>query len=322
MPSVVIAYEGFGGIDVERKALSQIDIEVIHCGRLDTPDAQQAASEADALMVTIQKVPAALIERMQRCRIISRVGTGLDAIDIPAATQRGIWVTNVPDYSIDEVSTHAVALMLSHARRLPVLAEMVRQTGWFSADMDRPVTRLATQTFGVVGFGRIGAASARKAHGLGMHVLVHDPFVARERIEAAGYESASLHDLLRRADYVTLHSPLTPETARFINAETLALMKPTAYLINTSRGGLIDEAALLEAIQNGTLAGAALDVLTVEPPAPDHPFLRESRITLTPHNAWYSEEAKQDVCRLGAEEVVRVLRGERPRNPANSVVLG
>ncbi|GAB4555185.1 MAG: hypothetical protein OHK0023_26090 [Anaerolineae bacterium] len=319
MPSVVIAYEGFGGIDIERQTLGQMNVDIIHSKRLDTSEAQAAILQADALMVTIQKVPADLIARMQRCKIISRVGTGLDAIDIPAATQHGIWVTNVPDYSIDEVSTHVVALMLSHTRRLPVLAEMIRQTGWYSAALDRPVTRLGLLTFGVIGFGRIGAAAAKKALGLGMRVVVYDPYVPHEQIQRLGGEAVSLERLLHSADYISLHLPLTPETAKIINHETLSLMKPTAYLINTSRGGLIDEAALLEAIQSKRLAGAALDVLTVEPPAPDHPFLQESRITLTPHNAWYSEEAKQDVCRLGAEEVVRVLRGERPRNPANAL---
>lgn len=319
MPTVVIAYEAFGDYNVELDTLRESGATVIQAGNLTTPEAQQQAIDADAIMVTIQKVPGDLIERMKQCKIISRVGTGLDAIDIPTATKCGIWVTNVPDYSIDEVSTHAISLILMQARRLPLLVDMVRQTGWYSASMDRPAQRLSTQTLGVVGFGRIGRASARKGRGLGFNVVVYDPYTSKEDVEAEGCTSVDLETLLREADYVTLHSPLTPQTERLINATTLALMKPTAYLVNTSRGGLIDEPALLAAIQAGTLAGAALDVLTVEPPAPDHPFLKEPRITLTPHNAWYSEQAKVDVRRKGAEEVVRVLHGEKPKFPANKL---
>lgn len=319
MPSVVIAYEGFGDIQIELDTLRQIDAEVIYTRTLDTPEARAAALTADALMVTVQQVTADLIGQMERCKIISRVGTGLDAIDIPAATRRRIWVTNVPDYSIDEVSTHAIALMLSHARRLPILAAMMRTKGWYDAAMDRPAQRLADQTFGVLGFGRIGRAAGKKARGLGMRVLAHDPFVLAKDIEAEGCAAVDFETLLRSADYLSLHCPLTPTTQRIINATTLDCLKPSAYLINTSRGGLIDEDALLAAIRGGRLAGAALDVLAVEPPPPDHPFLVEERITLTPHNAWYSEQAKDDVRRKGAEEVVRVLRGERPRTPVNQL---
>lgn len=319
MPSVVIAYEGFPTIAVEKQTLQAGGIEIIHTRGLDTPEAQEAAAQADALMVTIQKVPGELINRLERCKIISRVGTGLDAIDIPAATRRKIWVTNVPDYSIDEVSTHAIALMLSHARRLQLLTDMVRKTGWFSAAMDRPAQRLSSLVMGVYGFGRIGRATAKKALGFGMRVLVCDPFVTAESIRAEGCEAVDLEMLLRSVDYLSLHAPLTAENTKFVNAQTLAFMKSTAYLINTARGGLIDEDALLDAVRANRLAGAALDVMTVEPPPSDHPFLKEERITLTPHNAWYSEQAKEEVCRKGADEVVRVLRGEQPRSPVNQI---
>ena len=319
MPIVVIAYEGFGDIQIETDTLREGGVDVVHTRTLATQEAEASAIDADALMVTIQSVSGDLIRRMTRCKIISRVGTGLDAIDIPAATECGIWVTNVPDYSIDEVSTHAISLILAYARRLPTLFEMVRQTGWYSAAMDRPTQRLTTQTLGVVGFGRIGRTTAAKGKGLGLRVLIYDPFVPAEVIEKAGYVSADLATLLAQADYISLHSPLTPETQQLINADTLAQMKPSAFLVNTSRGRLIDEGALLAAVQGGQIAGAALDVLTVEPPAADHPFLKEPRIWLTPHNAWYSEQAKDDVRRKGAEEVVRVLRGERPANPVNQV---
>jgi D-3-phosphoglycerate dehydrogenase len=285
---------------------------------LDTPEQLEAARHADALMVSTHKVPASLIASLERCRIVSRVGTGLDAIDIPAATERGIWVTNVPDYSVDEVSTHAITLLLALARRLPRVLESMRRGEWDSRQA-RPFPRLKGQTLGLLGFGRIAQAVAGKAHGLGLDVIAHDPFVPAQAMEAAGVRAVDAATLWRSADFISLHTPLTPGTRGVVNAQALSQMKPTAYLINTARGPLVDEDALLDAVHSERIAGAALDVLTVEPPAPDYALLHDERIIVTPHYAWYSEAANHDVRVRGAEEVVRVLRGERPRNPANEI---
>ena len=315
---VVIAYPGFGDIEIEKEILSAAGLEIEHVGNLDTEQAREAARRCDALMVTIQPVRADLIQSLERCRHICRVGTGLDAIDIAAATERGIWVTYAPDYSIDEVSTHAIALVLAQARGLQGLLGATRQGIW-NSESGGILYRLSDQTLGVVGFGRIGQATAAKGRGLGLEVLAYDPYVDAAAMEELGVQVVDLETVLRNSDYISLHSPLTDETSHLINAETLALMKPTAYLVNAARGGLIDEDALLAAVQNGQIAGAALDVLAVEPVAADHPFLGEERILLTPHAGWYSEESKVDVRVQGAEEVVRVLRGERPRAPVNDV---
>ena len=315
-PTVVIAYPGFGDIEIEKEILSAADLQIEHVGNLDSEEARQAARQADALMVTIQPVAADLIQSMERCRLICRVGTGLDAIDIPAASARGIWVTYVPDYSIDEVSTHAIALTLAQARGLPGYLGATRQGIW-DGEAGGIIYRLSDQTLGVIGCGRIGQATAAKGRGLGLNVIAHDPYVDAAVMEGMGVQVVDLETLLRAADYISLHAPLTEETHHLMNARTLALMKPTAYLVNAARGGLIDEDALLAAVQNGQIAGAALDVLAVEPVAPDHPFLQEKRILLTPHVGWYSEESKIDVRVQGAEEVVRVLRGERPCAPVN-----
>ena len=317
-PTVVIAYPGFGDIDIECEILSAIDARIAHVGNLDSEEARQAARQADALMVTIQPVSADLIQSMERCRLICRVGTGLDAIDIPAATARGIWVTYVPDYSIDEVSTHAIALLLAQARGLPGYLGVTRQGVW-DAEAGGILYRLSNQTLGVIGCGRIGQATAAKGRGLGLEVIVHDPYLDAAVIEGLGARAVDLETLLRTADYISLHAPLTEETRHLMNARTLGLMKQTAYLVNAARGALIDEEALLAAVQAGQIAGAALDVLAVEPLAPDHPFLQEERILLTPHAGWYSEESKVDVRVQGAEEVTRVLRGERPRAPVNEI---
>ena len=316
--NVVIAYPGFGDIEIEREILSAAGLEIEHVGNLDTEEAREAARQCDALMVTIQPVRAELIQSLERCLLICRVGTGLDAIEIAAATKRGIWVTYAPDYSIDEVSTHAIALVLAQARGLPGLLGATRQGIWNSESAGM-LYRLSNQILGVVGCGRIGQATAAKGLGLGLEVLVYDPYVDAAAMEELGVQVVDLETVLRKADYISLHSPLTEDTSHLINAGTLALMKPTAYLVNAARGGLVDEDALLAAVQSGQIAGAALDVLAVEPVAADHPFLEEERILLTPHAGWYSEESKVDVRVQGAEEVVRVLGGERPRAPVNDV---
>jgi D-3-phosphoglycerate dehydrogenase / 2-oxoglutarate reductase len=317
-PKVVIAYSGFGDLAVETAVLRQINAEIIHTGNLTSPEALEAVKEADALMVALERVTADIIASMTRCRVISRAGTGLDSIDIPAATARGIWVAYVPDYSIDEVSTHAIALLLAQARGLAPLLQTTR-TGQWDGRTGGTLYRLRGQTLGIIGFGRIGQATAEKGKGLGLQVIVADPYADPAAVARLGVRLVDLETLARESDYISVHAPLGESTRHLVNADLLAQMKPTAYLINAARGPLIDEEALLAAVRNGAIAGAALDVLITEPPPPDHPLLHEERILITPHVAWYSEEAKIDLRTRCAEEVVRVLSGERPRTPANQI---
>ena len=317
-PTVVIAYPGFGDIRIEEEMLSTIDANVSHLGSLNTPASREVVAQADALMVTLQPVPAELIATMERCRIISRVGTGLDAIDIDAATKHGIWVTYVPDYAVDEVSTHAIASLLAHARGFPRLLESTRRGEWGNKVV-APIRRLQGQTVGLLGFGRIGRAVGSKARGLGLEVVVHDPYLDSLPPESSDAQLVDWETLLRTSDYISLHVPLTEGTRHIINSKSLSLMKPTAFLINTARGALIDEDALLEAVRSGQIAGAALDVLSAEPPPVDHPLLHEERVWITPHSAWYSEESMEDMRTRGAEEVVRVLQGQKPRSPVNQI---
>ena len=317
-PTVVIAYPPFGDLQIEQEILARLNGTVLHFPGTDSPEAQAAMRTADAVMVTVQPVRADLIETLDRCRLICRVGTGLDSIDLDAAAQRGIWVTYVPDYSIDEVSTHAISLLLAQARGIPQLIASTRAGQWNNAAAGI-VYRLNEQTLGLLGCGRIGQAVATKGKGLGLRVIAHDPFMDAQAIRSVGVEPVDFATLLAESDFISLHTPLTADNRYIINATSLAQMKPTAYLINTARGPLIDEDALLHAVQTGQIAGAALDVLTVEPPAPDNPLLHEPHIFVTPHTAWYSEAAKVDVRVRGAEEVVRVLNGEPPRAPANRI---
>lgn len=318
-PTVVIAHTAFGDdLAVERTVLRPLDAEIIHTGNLTEPEALAAVKSADALMVTLERVTAPIINSMDRCRVISRAGTGLDTIDIPTATARGIWVAYVPDYSIDEVSTHAIALLLAQARGVVPLVQSTRSGQW-DPMRSGPVHRLRDQTLGIIGFGRIGQATAAKGKGLGLKVIVFDPFLNDEAVERLGVRAVDLETLAREADYISLHTPLLDSTRHIINEHFLSLTKPTAYLINAARGPLVDETALLHAVRNGQLAGAALDVLAAEPAPADHPLLQEERILITPHSAWYSEEAKIEMRTRAAEEVVRVLQGQPPRAPANKL---
>jgi D-3-phosphoglycerate dehydrogenase / 2-oxoglutarate reductase len=317
-PLVLVAYHDYDDTSVEEDVLHVLDARVERVSDLLAPECAPLVREADALMVSTRPVSDAMLAALPRCQIISRVGTGVDSIDIDAATRRGIWVTNVPDYGVDEVSTHALALLLAWARRVPQLLASTRRGEW-NYRVIEPIVRLNTQTLGVLGFGRIGRTLAAKARGVGLRVMVYDEFVPAHEIEREGVEPASFEDVLRRADYLSLHTPLTSGTRNLIDAAALELMKPTALLINTARGGLIDEDALLDALRAGRIGGVALDVLVTEPPPADHPLLHEPRAWITPHAAWFSEAASRDMRVRAAEEVVRVLRGERPRSRINEL---
>jgi D-3-phosphoglycerate dehydrogenase len=317
VPTVVISH-GRSGSVIEAEYLQSAGYDIVYVdGLVDVDDPR--LGNAVAVMVTVSPVTAEILDRMPRCRVIGRVGTGVDAIDLDAATQRGIYVTNVADYSIDEVSTQTLALLLAHVRRLPQYLALVKRGTWDSVGAG-PIRRLRGMTLGVLGFGRIGQATVRKAVGLGLNVIVHDVFPAPEAVRAAGAEPVGWPDLLERSDYLTLHIPLTEETRGIIGADALAAMKPGAVLINTARGGLVDEPALADAVRSGALGGALLDVLGQEPPPVDNPLLGNDRIWITPHTAWYSLEAQRDVALRAAEDVHRVLSGHVPRSPVNAPV--
>jgi D-3-phosphoglycerate dehydrogenase / 2-oxoglutarate reductase len=321
MHTVVHAFDD-ADLSVEEEIFNGHDIKLIPSHGLESPASREIIRDADVLMVTLQKVTAEVLDAMPHCKFISRLGVGLDSIDLAAATKRKIWVANVPDYGVDEVSLHAISLMLSQLRSIPRLVANTQQGVWDSSVM-RPIHRFSGQTLGILGFGRIGRSLAQKASGFGLKILAYDPYLDAAAIQAAGAQSADLDTILSESDFISLHLPLTDETQHLINAKTLATMKPTAYIVNTARGGLIDETALLVAVQGGRLRGAALDVLSAEPPPKDNAILqallKEERILVTPHVAWYSEEAMIDMHRRGSEDVVRVLRGEKPRTPVNTI---
>ena len=320
MPTIVIAYADFPDTTVEAEILKAIEANLVPLAGLETPEQIEAARQADGLMVTIQRVPDSLLTRMSRCRIVSRVGTGLDAIDIPAATARGIWVTNVPDYAVDEVSTHAIMLLLALARRLPRMLESTRQGVWDSR-LARPFPRLKGQTLGVLGFGRIARLTAAKGRGLGLEVIAHDPYVPAQDMEVLGVRAVEADGLWREADFISLHTPLTDGTRQVVNAQTLARMKPTAFLINTARGPLVVESALARALGEGWIAGAALDVFEHEPLSLESPLRHAPNLLLQPHQASFARETGERVSMAAATAVVDLMQGRRPRWVVNQAVL-
>lgn len=310
----------FPSLEPERRVLDPLGVE-LRAGQCRSEEEIIAlAGDADGILNCYAKMTARVIAGLGRCRIIARYGIGVDNVDVDAATRAGILVTNVPDYCVDEVSDHALALFLALGRRI-VAADQRAKAGSWDVLAHAGIRRLRGQTAGLIGFGKIARAVAAKVQALGMRVLAFDPFLDPEMIARHGATAAALDRLLAEADVASVHVPLTPETRGLIGERELARMKPTAFLINTARGGIVDETALAAALEAGRLAGAALDVLGQEPPPADHPLRRAPNVILTPHMAFYSREAVVEQQTKAAEEVARALRGEPPRSPVNPEVL-
>ena len=276
--------------------------------------------EADAVLTCFARVSAPVVRAGERLQVIGRYGIGVDNIAVEEATTLGIPVTNVPAYCLDEVAEHAVALLLALARGVNVYDRAVRDGDWALAT-GAPLHRVAGRTLAIVGFGKIGQAVARRAAGIGLRVLAVDRMARRTAVEAFGAEPADLDEALAHADFVSLHCPLTDETRGLIDESRLRRMKPTAFLVNTARGGLVDHTALLRALREGWIAGAGLDVFDPEPLEPGHPLLRQPNLIATPHVAFYSEESLVELEVLAAENVAAVLDGRMPASVVNPEVL-
>ena len=307
-------------LEAEVVESSGLDIELVRLNARYPDELFPAVADADALIVQWVKITRQVIEKLNRCKVISRYGIGVDMVDLAAATERGIMVCNVPDYCIEEVSTHTMAFVLALNRHLLAQHTHIRSGKWGGAPGGAP-SRLAGQVMGIVGLGRIGREVARKAHGLGLRVLGHDPYLKPEAVTALGIEPVGLEELLRASDYVSLHCPLTDETRHLIGQAQLALMKPSAYLINLARGPIVDQAALYQALAGGTIQGAALDVLEQEPPAPDELLLKLDNVIFTPHAASWTLEALVQLRRETTQNAVAVLAGNLPRSIVNRNAL-
>jgi D-3-phosphoglycerate dehydrogenase len=313
-PVIAVTDSPFPSLDPAIAALKRIDPELRMAKSASANDILAVARDADAVLVTYAKLSGELLQELRRCKVIGRFGLGVDNIDTPAAARLGITVTYVPDYCLREVSDHAMALLLALARKVPFSNRLV-QSGRWEVPPIVPLRRLEGQVLGLVGFGNIPRAVAPKAKAFGLRVITHDPYVSADVAKALGVENMSFEDLLGCSDFVSVHAPLVPATRGLMNAAAFARMKKGAFLVNTARGPLVDETALVAALDSGHLAGAALDVVTVEPLATDSPLLQRDNVILTPHTAFYSIEALEELQTKCASDVARVLTGEKPIYP-------
>ena len=316
---VAVSDSVFPNLDPAGAILAKIGAE-IRLAKESQPEAiLEVARDADALLTTYAKITGDMIRQMKNCRIIARFGIGVDNVDIPVATSQGIVVTRVPDYCLDEVSEHAMALLLALARKIPFANSRTHAGNWKMPEVV-PIHRLRGTVLGLVAFGQIPQLVAPKAKAFGMRVVTYDPFVPDEVLSGAAVERVEFDELVKISDFISIHTPLMPATHHLFNADVFSRMKPNAYLINTARGPIIDEAALAQALDMKQIAGAALDVMEKEPPGNSVLFGREN-VIVTPHTSFYSEESLIDLQTKASEEVVRVLTGQTPRNPANPEVF-
>jgi D-3-phosphoglycerate dehydrogenase / 2-oxoglutarate reductase len=317
---VVLTDYVWESLDVEKKTLEGLaDLVPLQTKKPEEFLAQ--AEDCDALLNTYAgPITAEVMARMGKCRIIARYGIGVDTIDLDAATRAGIIVTNNPTYCIEEVAEHTMALLLACARKVAVYDRLVRDGRW-ELPPGKPMFRLSGQTLGLIGFGNIARQVAVRAAAFGMRVLFADPFVQDAQFDIPGKKMA-LHDLLGESDFVSLHPPLIPETRKLINDDALSHMKSTAFLINCSRGPIVDTDALVRALDAKKIAGCVLDTTDPEPLPDPHPLRGRDNVIITPHVAWYSEQALVGLQSGAPNEVRRVLSGEWPVNVVNRAVRG
>lgn len=302
----------FAHLEYEEQVFNEsgLDIEFIKKQCITEEEVIEHAKEADALLNQYAPISKRVIDSLERTKVISRYGVGVNTIDIDAAQAKNITVANVPDYGMEEVSNHALALLLSWARKVTLLNNEVKQGNWdFKACV--PIHRFDKQTVGVLGFGRIPRRFIEKVKPLGFQTAAYDPFVSAEEMAAAGVRKMELDEIIKESDYLSVHVPLIKETHHLLNADRFSQMKKNAVIINTARGPIIDEKALIDALEQGMIAGAALDVTEEEPVSKTSPLLQMDNVILTPHSAWYSEEAMVELRQKAAKNIVQVLKGEQ-----------
>ena len=304
----------------ERAVLAKIDAELIEAPDTSEDTLSSMAGDVDAILTCFAQVTEKVIRAAKNCVVIGRYGVGFDNIVVDVATELGIAVTYVPDYCVEEVSDHVLALLLSWNRRVPLFDKSVRTTGWGSVPLNMPMLRLRGKKMGVLGYGRIGRVVGQKALAFGLDVLAYDPYVPADSAPA-GVTITDMDTVLRESDFISIHSPLTPETENLISTRELALMKPTSFIINCARGPLINEEALHDALSNNRIGGAGLDVLVDAHPSPDNKLLKLDNVIITPHVAFFSQEAVLELEERAAGEVVSVLQGKMPDNLVNPDVL-
>jgi len=315
-PKIVITDCDHPSVEIEKEILSEIDPEFVlaHCNTED--EVIEVAKDADGIINQYAPISRRVIESLKSCKVIARYGVGVDNINVEAATEHKIIVANVPDYCVDEVSTHSISLILSCARGITLLDRKVRDKKW-DFTLAKPLFRTQGKVLGLFGLGRIAKMVAQKASGFGLKIIAYDPYVSKVNTRTKLVEFSQL---LSDSDFVSIHVPLTDETRHLFGENKLRAMKKTAYLINTSRGPIIDEKALCKALENKWIAGAALDVMEKEPPDWKNPLLNLDNLIITPHISFYSEESYIELKTKVAESVLSVLKGKLPRAIVNPQV--
>jgi D-3-phosphoglycerate dehydrogenase / 2-oxoglutarate reductase len=316
-PVIAVTDSVFPTLDPAKAALARLNPTYRMSKSVNADDILAVAKDADAVLVTYAKLTREVLSQFTRCKAIGRFGLGVDNIDLPTAKEKGIAVNYVPDYCIREVSDHAMALLLSLIRKVPLSNKLV-QSGRWEMPAVVPIRRIEGTVLGLIGFGHIPRLVAPKAQAFGIKVIAHDPFAKPEIFKAANVESVDLDTLFKTSDYVSVHAPLLPATRGMMNAAAFAKMKKGAYVVNTARGPLIDEPALIAALDSGQIGGAGLDVVATEPLAKDSPLVGRDNVIISPHTAFYSIEALNELQTKCATDVARVLSGEKAVYPISA----
>ncbi|MDR1108584.1 MAG: C-terminal binding protein [Spirochaetaceae bacterium] len=312
---IVISDDRFGWSDEEQRVLRDMNADLFIADCFTEEALIEACADADGILLNQAPMSARVIGTLKKCRVISRYGIGYDNVDLLAAEEQGIWVTNVPGYCTEEVAEHALGLLLAAVRWIPFKDRGVRQGGW---NLNRPIRRLSGSVLGIVGFGATGQALWKKVQGLGFsRVLIADPHINAKLSPDMAAEAASFTTLLEEADFISLHVPLNEQTRHCINPGSIGRMKDGAVLVNVSRGQVIDEAALARALASGKIGAAGLDVFESEPLPPEHPFLSLDNVILTDHSAYYSRESVSALKTRAAMNVREVLEGRIPKFAVN-----
>ena len=315
---VVLTDHVYPDLDYEKEMLASVDAELCYLNSLDEKEISDAVVDADALITCYANISANVIKNMTKCRSITKTGIGVNNIDVAQATAQGIHVMNVPDYCIEEVSDHTVALILCTVRQVVKLSHNVAGGNW-SMQGASVIRRIKGKTLGLLGFGKIARRTAEKMQPFGMRILAYDPYITTEQMSALNVTKATLEDVLSQADVVSMNLPLTKETDKMANAMFFSRMKKDAFLVNTSRGGLVDEAALYEALVSGEIAGVALDVLNDEVNVASNPLPNCNNVVITPHSAFHSVESTQEMREKVIADVIAVLSEKAPRYPINKI---
>lgn len=318
MKVAICDYE-FPNLDPEKKALSQIkNLQLVAAQCKSTEEVIKLTKDADGVLNQWSHLNAEVISNMDKCQVIATYGIGVDKIDVEAASKKGIYVCNVPDYNKHDVSDHTLALIMALARQIIPLDRLIRQGQYGFMYLENKLYRFEKKIVGLVGFGNIARKLAYKLQvALGMEIITYDPYLCEQSAKEAGVKKVELDELMRQSDYISIHVPLTKDTHYLIDEGLLRTMKPSAYLVNCGRGAIVEEKALFKVLKEKVIYGAAIDVFENEPIGPGHPLLELDNVIVTPHAAWHSQESMYDMQWGAANQVALVLQGKKPNNAIN-----